>query len=315
VQDKQEQDKMLESVQKLKEMLGDLLEKKVSSAKDLEKKIDSLDSATTEQIRQLQESLKRMQQSQDSRELEKAAEELKEAIKSNTVQDKQEQDKMLESVQRLQDVLSALLGKKELTTAQLKEINKVNEEIKQASEIKQQFLMSEALAGILEKIEKSGSQDTQKAQALKGKLKQMRMSNNSEEIEEIISDLKDISNSEGSSKNANLLEKESNAQSKSQYKIYILPSLLIVPQGVTQPLKVIAVYKKGYVKELVSELDWSTTSRQVAWVDDLNFLHSLTKGKTRISVEYKGVVSNDIEVDVVEDINLQTVQTIKQELE
>ncbi|MDP2928272.1 MAG: hypothetical protein Q8N80_05705, partial [Candidatus Omnitrophota bacterium] len=47
---------------------------------DLEKKIDNLENATTEQIRQLQEYLKKMQQSQDARELQKTAQEFKEEI-------------------------------------------------------------------------------------------------------------------------------------------------------------------------------------------------------------------------------------------
>ena len=311
-QDKQEQDKMLDAVQKLKETLESLLNKKDSNVKDLEKKIDNLENVTAEQIKQLQDSLEKMQQSKDSRELEKASEEFKDAIKSNTQQDKQEQDKMLESAQKLKNILDALLKKNEPTAAERKDIDKINEKINQAAEIKQQFLMSQASADILDKIEKLKSKDAKKAQALKGKLEEMRKSNSSDEVEKIILDLKNILNSETvkEDKKSMLLEGD-----KQQRDIYILSSPLIVSQGITVPLRVIAVYKNGYIKELTSDLEWFSTDKQVAWVDDLNFLHPLAKGRIKIRAVYKGLTSQEAEVDVVEDIDAQTVQTIKQELD
>jgi len=222
-----------------------------------------------------------------------------------------------QSLSQLEDVKEALenkissLGLQGASDAELREINKINEKIKQAAEIKQQFLMSKALADILEKIERLSLQDAKKAQALKEKLEQMRKSNTPEELEKIILDLKNILNSESAQENRDsVLEQEG----KQQWKIYILSSPLIVSQGKTVPLKVIAVYKNGYIKELTSDVEWFSTDQQVAWIDDLNFLHSLAKGKTKIRVVYKGAASKDTEVNVVEDIGAQTVQTIKQEL-
>ncbi len=103
-------------------------------------------------------------------------------------------------------------------------------------------------------------------------------------------------------------------EDKQQWKIYILSSPLIVSQGITVPLKVIAVCKNGYIKELTSDVEWFSTDQQVAWVDDFNFLHPLAKGETKIRVVYKGAVSKDTVVNVVESIDAQTVQKIKQEL-
>ncbi|MDP2928295.1 MAG: Ig-like domain-containing protein, partial [Candidatus Omnitrophota bacterium] len=259
---------------------------------------------------QLQEYLKKMQQSQDARELQKTAQEFKEEIK-NTAQDKQEQAKMLEAVQRLKEVLDALLEKKAPTAAELKEINKINEKIKQAAEIKQQFLLSKALAEILEKIERLSLQDAKKAQALKEKLEQMRKSNAPEEVEKIILDLKNIVNSQSAQVDKDSMMEQ---EGKQQWKIYILSSSLIVSQGITVPLKVIAVYKNGYIKELTSDVEWFSTDPQIARVDDLNFLHPLAKGKTKIRAVYKGAASENTAVNVVDDIDAQTVQTIKQEL-
>lgn len=222
-----------------------------------------------------------------------------------------------QSLSQLEDVKAALenkassLGFQGKSDAELREENKISKKIKQAAEIKQQFLMSEALADILEKIEKLSLQDVRKAQVLKEKLEEMRKNNSFEEVEKTILDLKNILNNETPQENENnILEQEGNQQ----WKIYILSPLLIVSPGISVPLEVIAVYKNGYVKELTSDVEWFSTNLQVAWVDDLNFLHPLAKGRTKIRVVYKGVVSKDTEVNVVEDIDTQTVRTIKQEL-
>ncbi|MFH1281745.1 MAG: hypothetical protein ABIH91_03410 [Candidatus Omnitrophota bacterium] len=278
---------------------------------DLEKKIGNLVNLSADQIRQLQESLKRMEQSQDARELQKAAQELKEAIKSGTEQDIQEQARMLEAVGKLAEVLEALVVKKAPTAEELKEINKINEKIKQAAEIKKQFLMSKALAEILEKIEKLALSDAQKAQALKDKIEQMHKSSSPEEVEKIILDLKNILNSKSGQEDRTGLPEQEDEQ---PWKIYILSSGLIVSPGVTVPLKVIAINANGYIRELTSDVEWFSTDQQVAWVDDLNFLRPLAKGKARIRVVYKGVASKEAEVNVVEDINAQTTRMTKREL-
>ncbi|MFZ2938262.1 MAG: hypothetical protein WA066_06135, partial [Candidatus Omnitrophota bacterium] len=222
-----------------------------------------------------------------------------------------------QSLPQLEDVREAMenkissLGLQGASDAEIREINKINEKIKQAAEIKQQFLMSKALADVLEKIERLSLQDAKKAQALKEKLEQMRKSNAPEEAEKIILDLKNILNSESAQEDRESMMKQ---DGKQQWKIYILSSSLIVSQGITVPLKVIAVYKNGYVKELTSDVEWFSTEPQVARVDDLNFLHPLAKGKTKIRVVYKGAASKNTEVNVVEDIDAKTVQAIKQEL-
>jgi len=310
-QDKQEQSKMLEELQKLKEALSALLEKKESSVQVLEKKIDNLENTTIEQINQMQEALKKMQQSRDARELEKNAQALKEAIESNTLQNKQEQSKMLEALQKLKETLSTLLEKRMPTAAESRQINNINEKIEQAAKIKQQFLMSQALIDTLEKVEELRTQDKKKAQELKEKLEQMNKSNAPEEVEKIITEIKNILNKQSTQET-----KESKGENggEQQWKIYILSSPLVVSPERVLPLKVIAVYKNGYVKELDSDLEWFSANRQIAWVDDSNLLHSLSKGKTWIRAAYKGVATKNIEVSVVEDMDAQTEQMIKREL-
>lgn len=223
----------------------------------------------------------------------------------------------VESLSQLEDVKEALKneisssGLEGASDVKLREINKINEKIKQAAEIKKQFLMSKPLAKILGKIERLSLQDAKKAQALKEKLEQMRMSNTSEEVEKTILDLKNILNSKSAQKDTDSIIKQ---EDKQQWKIYILFPPLIVSQGITVPLKVIAVSNNGYIKELTSDVEWFSTDPQVAWVDDFNFLRPLAKGKTKIRVVYKGAASKDAAVNVVESIDAQTVQKIKQEL-
>ncbi|MDP3042723.1 MAG: hypothetical protein Q8N62_08405 [Candidatus Omnitrophota bacterium] len=223
----------------------------------------------------------------------------------------------MQSLSQLEDVKEALknklslLGLQGASAAKLREINKINEKIKQAAQIKQQLLASKALADILEKIERLSQQDAAKARALEEKLEQMRKSNSPEEVEKIILDLKDVLDSESAQVDSNSMVEP---ESKQQWKVYILSSSLIVSQGITVPLRVIAVDKNGYIKELTSDVEWFSTQQQVARVDDLNFLHSLAKGKAQIKAVYKGAASKDAEVNVVEDIDAQAVQAIKQEL-
>jgi hypothetical protein len=222
-----------------------------------------------------------------------------------------------QSLSQLEDVQEALekeissLGQQKSSASKLREINKINARIKQAVKIKQQFLMSNSLADILEKVERLSLQDAKKSQALKEKLGQLGKSNTSEEVEKVIQDFKNILNTQNpQADRKNMPEQES----RQLWKIYILPSGLVVSRGITVPLKVIGIYKNGYIKELTSDVEWLSTAVQVAWVDDLNFLHPLAIGKTKIRAVYKGSASKDAEVNVVEDLDSKIVQAVKQEL-
>jgi hypothetical protein len=305
-----------------------------SAAADLEQKLNELENASNEQSQQLQEALKKMQKSQSSSELEKNTQELNEKVKDAAQaqgKDKQDQAKLEKAVQELKEALKALMKKKAPTSAELKEIKKINEKLEQAAAIKKKFLMNEVLADSLKNIEKLSAQDAKKAGELKEKLMQLRESEGFGEAEKIISDLKNIL--AGGSSNEIKQEKEdaenkekktgsagkdekitSGSESPQEWKLYILSPSLIVARGTDIPLKVVAVYKDGYVKELSSELEWSSSNRQVGWVDGSNVLHPLNKGRLKIRAVYKGAFSKDIEFNVVEDINAQTVQKINREI-
>ena len=307
-----EQARMLEAVERLKDTLLRLLDKRDAGAKELQNRIKNLENATSDQVRMMQDALKKMQDSRDKRELEKNSEDLQEAIKSNTAQDKQEQARMLEALERLEETLSSLLEKKLPTDAELREINRINEKAAQAAAIKQQFLMSKALMDVLERIEKLSLQDPTKARALKDKLEQMRDSQDPKEVEKLIQELKDVLNS-SSSQEENKNDKDNNGAGN-DWKIYILPYPLVVSPETALPLKVVSVYKDGYVKELSSGVDWTSTNRQVAWVDDANLLRAGSKGSAVIKASYKGASSRNTEVTVVGGVDRQTEDAVKWEI-
>ena len=320
-----------ENSRDLERELGQL----VSRIRELEKK-DNLSSESVAELLKVAADLKNLLDAQLQAESELNKEEISEksfrksdyleqlqqAIEGSSLNSREkqmlkallEQLAKVQSLSQLEDLKDALENKVsslKQQKASAVELNKINKKFKQAAEIKQQFLMSRALADISEKIEKLSLQDAKKTQAFKEKLEQLRKDSAPEEVEKNILDLNNILNSESTQENS---ESTLGQKDKQQWKIYILSSSLIVSPGATLPLKVIAVYKNKYIKELTSDLEWFSTQPQVAWVDDLNFLHPLAKGKTKISAVYKGVASKDTEVNVVENIDSQTVRTIKREL-
>ncbi|MBU4419174.1 MAG: hypothetical protein KJ594_04770, partial [Candidatus Omnitrophica bacterium] len=283
--------------------LKDLLQARLMAKAELKKEeVSEKDLHKSDYLEQLQQAIK--DSSLSSREKETLKALLEQLLKAQSLS-------QLEDVKEVLKKELSFLRLQEASAVKLREINKIDEKFKQAAKIKQQFLASKALADILEKIERLSQQDAAKAQALEEKLEQLRESNSPEEVEKIILDLKDILNSESAQVGSNSMVEP---ESKQQWKIYILSSSLIVSQGITVPLKVIAVDKNGYIKELTSDVEWFSTQQQVARVDDLNFLYPLAKGKAKIRAVYKGVASKDVEVNVVADIDAQAVQTIKQEL-
>lgn len=291
--------------------LKDLLDARLQAEAELKKdEVSEKGSRKSDYIGQLQQAIENSSLSSREKEMLMALSE--QLIKAQSLSQLEDVKEALEKeISSLGPQVVSDKDRKSLSAAELREINKINEKVKQAVEIKQQFLMSEALADILGKIESLSLQDAKKAQDLKEKLEQLRKSNTPEEVKKISSDLKNILNSESAQDNTySSMEKKG----KQQWKIYILPSPLIVSQRTTVPLKVFAVYENGYIKELTADLEWFSTDQQVARVDDLNFLHPLAKGKVRITAVYKGAASRSAEVNVVEDMDRQTVEKIKQEL-
>ncbi|HPT39151.1 MAG TPA: hypothetical protein PL125_03010 [Candidatus Omnitrophota bacterium] len=275
--------------------LGDLLSDRLEAEKELEDQDASeKDGRKPDYLEQLRQAIEDSSLSdQDKKALKDLAEELLKA----------------HDLSQLEDVKEA--EKKYLSSLESSAVNKINEKFSQASQIKQQFLMSKILADILEKIEKLSLQNAKQAQALKAKLKELRQSNTSEEVEKVLQELNNILNSQDAQE-----EKENGLQGagKQQCKIYILPVPLVVSAGTTLPLKVLAVYKNGYIKELSSDVDWFLSDPRIVRIDETNSLYPLTGGKAKIKAVYKGASSQDTEVNVVEDIDGRIAQMIKREL-
>jgi len=111
-----------------------------------------------------------------------------------------------------------------------------------------------------------------------------------------------------------LKEKSIQAEEGAYWQICILPSRLVIPVDSSVSLKTIAIYNKIFVKDISSELEWFSSHPYVAGVDEAGTVHSLSKGKTKISAKYKGINSQEVEVAVVDKISSEIDKTINREL-
>jgi len=113
-----------------------------------------------------------------------------------------------------------------------------------------------------------------------------------------------------------LLMEESNEKEEKQapWRISIFPSYLVLPPESSVSLKTLAVYNNIFIKELSSDLQWFSSKPGVAWVDEKGIVHSLSKGKAKISAKYKGIKSLEVEVTVVDKISETTDRAIRKEL-
>jgi uncharacterized protein YjdB len=72
--------------------------------------------------------------------------------------------------------------------------------------------------------------------------------------------------------------------------------------GTRISFKNIAVYNKGLIKDISSELEWFSSDPSIAFVDDKGIVRALTKGTTEVFVRHKGSTSEKAEVTVVDNI-------------
>jgi hypothetical protein len=285
--------------------------------RELKKEIENLKDISAEEAADLKKRLEEMQKKRDPQELSQDIAELVKALKSDdSAQDKQSRDKLSEKTKELQKIIDALLEKKKaLSAAELKEKNNVSEKIDQAAEIKQQLIMGGIAAPFLEKIEELSRLDSQQAQDLKDELEQAFKDNSVQNREKVVAQLQEIAGSEKQEKQEQQEEMFSRqaSDSRDDWQVYILSGPLVVTSGSSIPLKVIVIFGNQYIIDL-AENEWSSTDRQVAWVDNHNLLHPVAKGRTRIRVTYKGQVSNGLGITVVESMDPSIERALKQEL-
>src|SRR3989338_142090 len=183
-----------------------------------------------------------------------------------------------------------------LTKAGVKQevIDKVKENFKESSEISIKFIIDAASADLREKIEELKQTNPQEARTLEGRLKEIRNSQHSRELEKNVEKLKEHIHNQGFPKG-----EETNAAEDNLLRLYILPPRLIMPGDSSAHLKVFAVYNNIFFKEINSDLEWSSSQPLTAWVDNAGVIHSKSQGKAIIEARYKGIITSDVDVVVV----------------
>ena len=197
-----------------------------------------------------------------------------------------------------------------LTKAGVKQevIDKVKENFKESSEISIKFIIDAASADLREKIEELKQTNPQEARTLEGRLKEIRNSQHSRELEKNVEKLKEHIHNQGFPKG-----EETNAAEDNLLRLYILPPRLIMPGDSSAHLKVFAVYNNIFFKEINSDLEWSSSQPLTAWVDNAGVIHSKSQGKAIIEARYKGIITSDVDVVVVGGIADEIGMAIKKE--
>ena len=204
---------------------------------------------------------------------------------------------------------------KELASLSKERVNKneaerFKEAFNELAKVKRMFIIEEKFSTLREKIEDLKKLNPQEAEKLEEYLKEISHSSSNEYLEKKIDSLREYSSSLTQQQ-----EKVSEeTQGEGSLQIYILPSSLVIPMGSSVSLKTIAVYNKGFIKEVHSELEWFSSQPLVASVDERGIVHSLSKGKTRINANYRGRYSEKVEVIVVDKISEQIGKAVKKEL-
>lgn len=197
-----------------------------------------------------------------------------------------------------------------LTKAGVKQevIDKVKENFKELAEIGIKFVIDEASADLREKIEELKQANPQEARTLEWRLKEIRDSRHSGELEKNVEKLKEHIRNQRFEKG-----KETNAAEDNLLRLYILPPRLIMPGDSLVHLKVFAVYNNTFFKEINSDLDWSSSQPLTAWVDNAGVVHSKSRGRAIIEARYKGIITSNVDVVVVGAIADEIGMTIKKE--
>lgn len=224
------------------------------------------------------------------------------------------------TISQIENVKDAV--KKEIVAAlkegmQEQEKNRLEQAFQELAWVQRMFTIEKELSDLREEIEQLKKTNPEEARKLEEFLKKIGESSANEQIEEVLDNLKQLlkSNSKDLVDFQKLKNKQGIAQGlSSSLQIYIFPSYLIVPIDSYCPLKAIAIYNKKFIKELDSDLEWFSSDTSVAWVDKKGFVKALSKGKTNISADYKGISSQEVEVIVVEKLSEATDIAIKKEL-
>jgi hypothetical protein len=208
-------------------------------------------------------------------------------------------EKMESIVQRAEREIQAL-SKEE------KEKIKVFKELFESmAEMKKIHIIEKAFSDIRKDAEKLREMDLKQGATIEEHLNKIRDSSTLKEFKERLGDLTKYINS---LKTRPIPEEMQ--QQRRLWQIYIMPSGAVVPIEQSVSLRAIAVFNNIFVQEISSELAWSSSDPNVAWIDAKGTIHALSRGKTKITAKYKGKIIDGPEITVVDKLS-QDIEEIK----
>ncbi|MBM3255368.1 MAG: hypothetical protein FJZ08_03625, partial [Candidatus Omnitrophica bacterium] len=195
--------------------------------------------------------------------------------------------------------------------ANKEELDKLNAKFQALAKMQKASIVDKELSSLKEKIEKLDKISPQAAQKLKEQLKNIQSSSSEQELKKVMDKIEEAGlNMQAEQEKLKQLEQDN----KSPWQIYILPSQLVLGAGSTAKLKAIAVYNKSFTKELISELEWSSSNPQAVEVDQKGTISAFSEGRSKITAVYKGRASSPVQVIVVGKTDPETEGAVKKEL-
>ena len=215
---------------------------------------------------------------------------------------------ILSELENIREEIGAELGFLSGEGIKQEEIEKFKENFKELAEISRKFIIDAASADMREKIEELKKTNLQEAKTLEGHLRKIGNSRDSGELEKNIEKLKEYIPEQKLQKG-----EESDAARDNLLRLYILPPRLIMAVDSAAHLKVFAIYNSIFFREINSDLEWSSSEPLTAWVDNAGVIHPKSQGKAIIEARYKGAVTCEVDVTVVNGIADEIDMAIKKE--
>ncbi|MDD5129090.1 MAG: hypothetical protein PHO40_05520, partial [Candidatus Omnitrophica bacterium] len=291
-------------------------------------------SQTEDALKELNQELDALTKKENAKEMEKikelmqqAAEAKKMLLEDSTISDEQRDqieklmDKMsaAKTISQTEDALKELNQELDALTKKenAKEMEKIKELMQQAAEEKKIFVIEKEGYDLRSKVEDLKNALPQQAALLEDNLDQIRQSKTKEDLSKSASALKELSESEQFEKGFEInesLEVSQGLEQQERFKIDLLPGYIVLPLKSSFPLKNIAVYD-NFIKDVSSELEWSSSNPAVAFVDQLGVVYANKNiGFADITCYYRGKVSRKCRVAVVAAISESDKVLIEQEL-
>lgn len=335
-------DEFRKELAKLKDYLNSLQQAQISSdkQKSAEKAKKRLDA-----IEKMKQQLLKIEQSSTLQELKNELQKLQDQLNSQKKQDEAEKikqqiskikqsstlDEMKDALDKLKEQLDAeqqaspemqksdeqKMDKEELENVkkQLEEARKSDtlQEMKDALDKLEDYLEARQMAS--PEMQKSDAKNTEieDSQSVKEQLKKAK---DSETLEDSRKELQKLIDYLEEQKQSSLSEKEGKLQKREEgsWRLYLLPSRLLLSAGSSAKLWPVAVYSNSLIKDPGSEVEWFSSNPRVAYVDQKGNVNAVAAGKAKITATYKNTDSNYAQVAVVERPAADMEEAVKEAL-